>query len=210
MRLLQVLFFNLLITYHLSFIMNKSELESTFIEIVNLKKLNIIVGIIYRNSSMGLTDFNICCLSKLLENISKEQISVFLLGDFNVDLLNFNEHNQTNEFLDSLTSSSFLPLILQLIRTSSHSNTIMDIFSNFMDLDIILGTICDHLPEFAIIPKMFSNISGNKSKIYERDWLKYNRENFILDYFSFDLEDFLKVNELNSDNSIQMIKLIFC
>ena len=41
--------------------MNKSELESTFIEIVNLKKLNIIVGIIYRNSSMGLTDFNICC-----------------------------------------------------------------------------------------------------------------------------------------------------
>ena len=190
--------------------MNKSELESTFIEIVNLKKLNIIVGIIYRNSSMGLTDFNICCLNKLLENISKEQISVFLLGDFNVDLLNFNEHNQTNEFLDSLTSSSFLPLILQLIRTSSHSNTIMDIFSNFMDLDIILGTICDHLPEFAIIPKMFSNISGNKSKIYERDWLKYNRENFILDYFSFDLEDFLKVNELNSDNSIQMIKLIFC
>ena len=79
-----------------------------------------------------------------------------------------------------------------------------------MDLDIILGTICDHLPEFAIIPKMFSNISGNKSKIYERDWLKYNRENFILDYFSFDLEDLLKVNELNSDNSIQMIKLIFC
>ena len=210
MRLLQVLFFNLLITYHLSFIMNKSELESTFIEIVNLKKLNIIVGIIYRNSSMGLTDFNICCLSKLLENISKEQISVFLLGDFNVDLLNFNEHNQTNEFLDSLTSSSFLPLILQIIRTSSHSNTIIDIFSNFMDLDIILGTICDHLPEFAIIPKMFSNISGNKSKIYERDWLKYNRENFILDYFSFDLEDLLKVNELNSDNSIQMIKLIFC
>ena len=79
-----------------------------------------------------------------------------------------------------------------------------------MDLDIILGTICDHLPEFAIIPKMFSNISGNKSKIYERDWLKYNRENFILDYFSFDLKDLLKVNELNSDNSIQMIKLIFC
>ena len=79
-----------------------------------------------------------------------------------------------------------------------------------MDLDIILGTICDHLPEFAIIPKMFSNISGNKSKIYERDWLKYNRENFILDYFSFDLKDLLKVNELNSNNSIQMIKLIFC
>ena len=52
-------------------------------------------------------------LNKLLENISKEQKSAFLLGDFNVNLLNYNEHNQTNEFLDSLVSNSFIPLILQ-------------------------------------------------------------------------------------------------
>ena len=39
-------------------IYKKSELESTFIEIVNPKKSNIIVGVIYRHSSMNLTDFN--------------------------------------------------------------------------------------------------------------------------------------------------------
>ena len=38
-------------------IYKKSELESTFIEIVNPKKSNI-VGVIYRHSSMNLTDFN--------------------------------------------------------------------------------------------------------------------------------------------------------
>ena len=45
---------------------------------------------------MDLTDFNCNYLNKLLENISKEQKSVFLHGDFNVNLLNYNEHNQTN------------------------------------------------------------------------------------------------------------------
>ena len=61
---------------------------------------------------MNLTDFNCNYLNKLLENISKEQKSIFLLGDFNINLLNYNEHNQTNEFLDSLASNSFIPLML--------------------------------------------------------------------------------------------------
>ena len=123
---------------------------------------------------MYLTDFNSNYLTKLLENISKEQKSTFLLGDFNVHLLNYNEHNPTNEFLDSLASNSFIPLILQPTRISSHSNTLIDdIFSNIIDPDIISGnltaTISGHLPQFAIIPKMFGNTASNKSNIYERD-----------------------------------------
>ena len=51
---------------------------------------------------------------------------------------------------------------------------------------------------------MFGNISGNKSNIYERDWSKFDQENFILDYFSADWEDLLKTDELNADNSIRM------
>ena len=92
-------------------IYKKNELESTFIETVNPKK-NIIVEVIYRHPSMDVTDFNSSYLNKLLEKISKEQKSVFLLGDFNVNLLNYNEHNQTNKFLDPLASNSFIPLIL--------------------------------------------------------------------------------------------------
>ena len=51
---------------------------------------------------------------------------------------------------------------------------------------------------------MFGNISGNKSNIYERDWSKFDQENFILDYFSVDWEDLLKTDELNADNSTRM------
>ena len=129
-------------------IYKKNELESTFIEIVNP---NILVGVIYRHPSMDLADFNCNYLNKLLENISKEQKSIFLLGDFNVNLLNYNGHNQTNEFSDSLSSNSFIPLILRPTRITSHSNTLIDnIFSNVIDSDIISGnltaTISDHLP----------------------------------------------------------------
>ena len=51
---------------------------------------------------------------------------------------------------------------------------------------------------------MFGNISGNKSNIYERDWSKFDQENFILDYFSVDWEDLLKTDELNADNSTKI------
>ena len=95
----------LYIANHLSYkccndlnIYKKNELESNFIEIVNPKKSNIIVGVIYRHPSMDLIDFNCNYLNKLLENISKQQKSIFPPGDFHVNLLNYNEHNQSSEF----------------------------------------------------------------------------------------------------------------
>ena len=51
---------------------------------------------------------------------------------------------------------------------------------------------------------MFGNIPGNKSNIYERDWSKFDQENFILDYFPVDWEDLLKITELNADNSTEI------
>ena len=90
-----------------------------------------IVGVFHRHPLMDLTGFNCNYLKNLLKNTSKEQKSIILLGDFNVNLFNYNECNQTNEFLYSLTSNSFIPLILQPTRINSHSNTLIEnIFSN--------------------------------------------------------------------------------
>ena len=104
--------------------------------------------------------------------------------------MNHNEHNQTNAVLDSLASTPFLDLILQPTRMSSYSNTQTDLFSYVIDPDIrssnLTTTISDHLPQFAIIPNMSDHISRSKSSIHERDWLKFDQQNFILDYFSID------------------------
>ena len=51
---------------------------------------------------------------------------------------------------------------------------------------------------------MYGNIPSNKSDIYERDWPKFDRENFIPDYFSVDWEDLLKIDELNANNSTKI------
>ena len=129
----KIVFAQRYIANHLSYkccsdlnIYKKNELESTLIEIVNPKKSNIIVGVIYRHPSMDFADFNCNYLNKRLENTSKEQKSTFLLGDFNVNLLNYNQHHETNEFLDSLAPTTFIPLILQPTRITSHSNTLID------------------------------------------------------------------------------------
>ena len=85
----------LYIAKHLSYkrrnglnIYKKNEAESNFIEIVNPKKSNIIVVLIYRHPSMDLTDCNCNYFHKLLENDSKEEKSIFRPGDFNINLLN--------------------------------------------------------------------------------------------------------------------------
>ena len=77
---------------------------------------NLILLKFYGHPSVDINDFNCNYLNKPLQNICKEQKPFFLLRGFNVNLLNYNEHNQTNEFLDSLASNSFIPLILQLTR----------------------------------------------------------------------------------------------
>ena len=91
---------------------------------------------------MDLNDFNTNYLNNLLDKVSKEQKFVFLIGDFNVNLLNYNNHNPTNEFLDSLAPNSFIPYTLQPTRLTSHSKTLMDnIFSNIICPDAISGNL---------------------------------------------------------------------
>ena len=51
---------------------------------------------------------------------------------------------------------------------------------------------------------MFGKILGNKSNIYERGWSKVNRKKIILEYFSIDREDLLKIDEINADNSTKI------
>ena len=61
--------------------------ESAFIEITNPNKSNIIVGCISRHPKMDLFEFIHYNLNPLIDQLAKKQNTVFLLGDFNVNLL---------------------------------------------------------------------------------------------------------------------------
>ena len=86
---------------------------------------------------MDVTEFN-NILNNLLKRINQEQKTVFLLGNFNIDLMHYDEHKPTNEFSDSLASNSFLPNTIQPSQHTSHSRTLIDnIFSNVTSKDIV-------------------------------------------------------------------------
>ena len=65
---------------------------------------------------MNLNAFNEFYLNDLLNNLSKENKVVFLLGDFNINLPNSAQDTQTDKCFDSLSSHLFLAHILQLIK----------------------------------------------------------------------------------------------
>ena len=140
---------------------------------------------------MNINEFNDDYLNELLDKLSKENKTIFLLGDFNINLLNYDIHPLTNEFLDSLLSHYFLPHILQPSRVATNFKTLIDnIFSNMAVPNNISGnltaSISDHLPHILVVPNVFFNASDPKSNNYERDWSRFDQQNFVLDYFSIE------------------------
>ena len=88
------------------------KLVSTLIKLINTKKSNVIIGVIYRHPSMELNDSNDNYLNPLLDKISKERKSIFLFANFSVDLLKYDCHALTNKFFDSLSCHMLLPQIM--------------------------------------------------------------------------------------------------
>ena len=131
------------------------QLESTFVEMTNPEKSNFLIGWIHRHPNIDVLILKITIWAKFLKLYPKKQKQVFLLGDFNKNLLNYNDHQSTNDLVDSLVSNSLVPYILHPTRITSHSKTLIDnIFSNFISYEIISGniiaTISDYLPDFSL------------------------------------------------------------
>ena len=103
-------------------IYNPKKLESVFVEVVLPKKSNLIVRCIYKHPCMDICTFNDHYLNPLLDNLSMEaNKTIVLLGDFNIDVLNFDTSEHVSTFQDDLASNSLQPQIPLLTRISNHS-----------------------------------------------------------------------------------------
>ena len=112
--------------------------ESLFIEIVKPQGKNIVTGVIYRAPNHNVDEF-LTMTNELLSKISKENKICYLMGDFNLNLMNHQSHSATSEFLDALYSNMFFPLITRPTRITPHSATLIDNFVSFL---IDLGKDC--------------------------------------------------------------------
>ena len=126
---------------------------------------------------MDLEEFNDEIFNVLMEKICKEGKNIFLLGDFNADLMNSPLDSQTAQFFNTITANLMVPHITCPTRVTTSLSTLIDnIFSNSLNFcDGISGNltsnISDHYAQFLRIPKDCLKVLS-KHNLYKRDTKK--------------------------------------
>ena len=160
------------------------ELETNFIEIINKKSANEIVGVIYRHPTMSENEFIDDYMCQIFDKLSQGNKKVYIAGDFNFDLLNIEKHHETSLFFDLMMSNFLLPVINKPTKINRINNTLIDnIFMNNLNPDTKSGNICinfsdGHLPSFLITPKPNQNHIPKKHNFYMRDMKKFPNGHF--------------------------------
>ena len=141
-------------------------------------------GIIYRHPNSNLELF-LTSLYSTIDTIYKEKKLRVLAGDFNIDLLNYESHHFTEEFINTLNTYFFEPHILKPTRVTIYSATLIDnYFLNSSDFKTfsynIIYDLTDHLPNFLIINSL--DVSSRHEKIYKRDFSNYDTESLTTEF----------------------------
>ena len=137
---------------------------------------------------MDICTFNDHYLNPLLDKLYKEaNKTIVLLGDLNIDLLNFDTSNHKNTFLDDLASNSPQPQILLTTRIFKNSNTLIDnifcdipnlLVTNAISRNISFST-SDHLHNFLHYQISFQVTNYN---IMSHEWEYFNNQLFLADF----------------------------
>ena len=95
------------------------------------------------------------------------------------------------------------------ILFTSHSKTQIDnIFSDVLSCGKqyleTTATISDYLPQFSFASNVLSYPSCNKSNIRERDWSKFKKKNYILDYFDKNQSEKFQLDQQNVNPSMEV------
>jgi hypothetical protein len=132
-----------------------NDCESAFIELNDVFDCKIIVGVVYRPPGNDLAAFN-SSFNNLQTKLSFLKCKCFIAGDFNVNLLNWGNHQETEQFLNNALSNSSYPVITLPTRFCDTNSTLIDnifinnIIEDYVSCILLLQDISDHLPIFYI------------------------------------------------------------
>ena len=140
-------------------VFEEKNFESIFVKVYTSKKEFKIIGNIYRAPGTNIKEFN-KILNSTLDSISKDKTlkkanEIQLIGDFNINLIQYETHVPTNEYLNTLLCHGQLPMITLPTRITPVSSTLIDHIStnlkhDFYDNGIIYSCLSDHMPVFHI------------------------------------------------------------
>ena len=148
---------------------------------VKLKSKNITVACMYRAPNTNLVKFNqIFC--EYMEAVKNK--TFYLCGDFNINLINYEQNQETNIFMNNLFTYGMYPLINRPSRITKTSATLIDnIFSNDIKTcvtsGLLISDISDPLPVFCCYNNSLSchnteTVKGNQEIRLVNDRNLYN------------------------------------
>ena len=121
-----------------------------------------IIECVYKHPKHEVSEFTNNFIMPLLDKLSNENKAIMIMGDFNINLINYNDDKNTGNFLDTMFSQYFLPYITKPTRITRNTKTLIDnIYYNKPLNNIISGNlsniISDHLIQFLTEPRDFSD-----------------------------------------------------
>ena len=154
--------------------------QSLWIEIHLPNNKRSVCGVTYRqhNNANEFLDY----LLDFLERQSRHNLNIYIMGDFNIDLLKYATCSYTQTLLQTMQSFSMFPVVDKPTRVYGKSATLIDnIFINNLENNIISGNIVsdttDHFSQMCILTsqcKIF--FPNNKTKV--RDYSSLNTKSF--------------------------------
>ena len=132
-----------------------------------------------------------------------------LMGDFNMNLLNYNTNKRTTQFVDELYTNSFISYINIPTRITNQSETLIDnIFYNKINPEAtarnITITISDHLMQFLVEPSPFTSNSERTTKTW-RCYKSFDKEQFRNYLSQIDREQALEVTKNYVNTSLNLL-----
>ena len=181
----------------------------------NNKKNLVILGVYRPPKSNHLNQF-LSILQRFLHTYDKRSNDIIITGDMNIDLLKYQLHQETTDYIDMMTSHQLLPYIVRPTRIKHRSATIIDhVFmkgNKNVESGIIATEIAgnhgftDHFPVFCMLDtQVKSNSNKPITKKYFTAEGKRNRK------LGLSQENWNELyNEQNPDIIYDMIQSKYC
>ena len=191
------------------FLQNSTVYESMFLEIYNnsCKYRKYIIGSIYRRPSQLVADLTqfIDEFSETLAKIHATCKQAYIIGDYNIDLLQLHRNIYYNTFYENVTAQGFFPKLTRPTRSFGNTHTLIDnVFTNNIGKPHISGIlthhVSDHFMSFCVVEGKVKRTKDTPKYIEVENITPLSISNFKAEIGSSDLLSQFDLNPLADPN----------
>ena len=125
----------------------------------------------------------------MLEKLSSRNEYIYIVGDFNIDQINYEADIHSTRLINLFISHDLRPTISIPTRVSKHRNTLLDnIFTNFIgdkQAGVIQNNISDHSPIFISLNHKCSEAREANRKIWDYNKITSSKYTKHIDEMEF-------------------------